>query len=278
MDRLETIALMASILCLSLSVASAIWQFAASRGAAMAASSGTSVVAGARAPRYASLAMILASVACISVAVVARAVSTGHGPFSSMYEFSIAFAWGTALMGAIFSWRYRLPALGTAGALIALGLLVAAEFMPSRSSSLVPALQQSALLTTHVASAVISYGSFAVGFGASIIYLAGSHSQRDSEILDRIGYQSVLVGFPFMTLVIVLGALWADIAWGRYWSWDPKETASLVTWLLYVAYLHVRVMRGWRGRGAAIFLVVGFVAVLVTFFGNYVFKGLHSYT
>ena len=79
------------------------------------------------------------------------------------------------------------------------------------------------------------------------------------------------------TLVIVLGAIWADIAWGMFWSWDPKETASLVTWLIYAGYLHARVLRKWRGRKCAALLIVGFVAVLFTFFGNYLFGGLHAY-
>ena len=91
------------------------------------------------------------------------------------------------------------------------------------------------------------------------------------------GYRAVAIRFPFMTLVTVLGALWAYMAWGRYRSWDPKETASQVTWLIYTGYLHARILRGWRGRKSAILLMIGFTAVLLTFFGNYVFGGLHSY-
>jgi hypothetical protein len=97
------------------------------------------------------------------------------------------------------------------------------------------------------------------------------------SVLDEIGYRAIVVGFPFLTLVIVLGAVWADVAWGRYWSWDPKETASLVTWLIYGAYLHARVVRGWRGQRAAVLLLVGFAATLFTYFGNLFFGGLHGY-
>ena len=89
--------------------------------------------------------------------------------------------------------------------------------------------------------------------------------------------QAVMIGFPFLTLTIVLGALWAEVAWGRYWGWDPKETASLVTWLIYGGYLHARVVRGWRGERSAALLLVGFAAVLFTYFGNLFFGGLHSY-
>jgi cytochrome c-type biogenesis protein CcsB len=96
-------------------------------------------------------------------------------------------------------------------------------------------------------------------------------------ILDEISSKAVVIGFPFLTSVIVLGALWAEVAWGSYWSWDPKETASLVTWLIYGAYLHARVVRGWTGRRAAMLLLLGFAATLFTYFGNYFFGGLHSY-
>ena len=96
-------------------------------------------------------------------------------------------------------------------------------------------------------------------------------------MLDTISYRAVVIGFPFLTLVILLGTLWADIAWGRYWGWDPKETASLVTWLIYAAYIHARVMRGWRGARSALLLIIGFATILLTFFGNYIFSGMHAY-
>ena len=98
------------------------------------------------------------------------------------------------------------------------------------------------------------------------------------EVLDEIGYRAVMVGYPFLTLAIILGAVWANTAWGTYWSWDPKETASLVTWLIYGAYLHARVVRGWRGERAAWLLVLGFEATIFTYFGNLLFGGLHSYS
>jgi cytochrome c-type biogenesis protein CcsB len=199
-----------------------------------------------------------------------------------MYEFSIAFAWGILAVGIYFWWRYRLFILVTVGSLIALGLLVFASSLPSKIVPLVPALQQSLLLTVHVASAVISYGAFTISFAAAIAYLVRSNPEnsqtKEVAILDRVGYQGVTLGFIFMTLVIILGALWADIAWGRYWGWDPKETASLIAWLLFAAYLHTRVMRGWRGRKSAVLLIIGFIAVIFTFLGNYIFMGLHSYS
>ena len=226
---------------------------------------------------YINLTVLSLAFISMTISIISRTISTGHGPFSSMYEFAIAFVWGVILIGIIFWLRYKMPVVGMISSIISTGLLIFAWNLSSKASPLMPALQQSWLLTTHVASAVISYGAFAVGFGTSLFYLIRSKSPDASENLDKISYHSVLIGFPFLTLVIILGALWADIAWGRYWSWDPKETASLVTWLLYASYLHTRVLRKWSGKRSAILMVAGFLAVLITFFGNYVFNGLHSY-
>lgn len=97
------------------------------------------------------------------------------------------------------------------------------------------------------------------------------------EVLDDLGYKATVVTFPMLTLMLILGALWANVAWGRYWGWDPKETAALVTWLIYGAYLHARVTRSWRGSRSAWLLILGFVAVIFTYLGNLFFGGLHSY-
>jgi cytochrome c-type biogenesis protein CcsB len=217
----------------------------------------------------------------VTILIVARAIVSGHGPFSNMYEFSVAFSWGIILMSLIFMWRYRITVLGVAGVVLALGLLAFASTLPSRVIPLVPALQQSVLLSVHVASAIIAYGALAVGFAAAAIYLMIERRNVSwvpgPETLDNIGYRAVTVGFPFLTLTIILGAVWANVAWGSPWSWDPKETASLVTWLVFAAYLHARVLRGWRGTRSATLLAIGFLAILFTFFGNYIFAGLHSY-
>ncbi len=217
----------------------------------------------------------------LSTALVSRTIATGHGPFANMYEFSIAFGWGAVAMFLYFEFRYQMRTLALLVLPVALGLLAYATTLPHEAQPLVPALQNDLLLTVHVAVAIISYGAFAVGFAAAALYLV----QRNDSIpwlparsrLDEMGYRSVLVGFPLLALTIILGALWAEIAWGTYWSWDPKETASLVTWLIYGGYLHARVMRGWRGNRSAVLLMIGFGAILLTFFGNLFFGGLHSY-
>jgi ABC-type transport system involved in cytochrome c biogenesis permease subunit len=274
---LESAMLVTALICLGLALLFYIWRFMAMRSAGAAPGTIASLPTSIKLPGYLNLAMQVIGLLCITISLTARAISTGHGPFSSMYEFAAAFSWGIVLMGLFFWWRYKIPVISAVGTVVALVLLIFARTLSSQSAPLVPALQQSLLLTTHVASAVISYGAFTIGFGAAVLYLIRGNKGKESDTLDEISYHTVLVGFPFMTLVIVLGALWADVAWGKYWSWDPKETASLVTWLLYAAYLHARVMRGWKGRRAAVMLIIGFVAVLVTFFGNYVFNGLHSY-
>jgi cytochrome c-type biogenesis protein CcsB len=219
---------------------------------------------------------------CLGASLVFRTIATGHGPFSNMYEFSIAFAFG--ILGAYlwFERKYHQRILGLLALPVALGLLVYASTIPATIEPLVPALQNNMLLTIHVATAIVAYGSFTVAFAAALLYLIQPETGRwglpKPEILDEIGYRAIVVGFPFLTLTVVLGALWADTAWGTYWSWDPKETASLVTWLIYGAYLHARVMRGWRGNKAAWLLILGFGATLLTYFGNLFFGGLHSYS
>ncbi len=220
--------------------------------------------------------------ALLSGVIITRWVDTGHGPFSSMFEFAIAFSWGIVGLGILYWMRYRAMLVSGASSLIALALMTYASFLSKQASELVPALQQSFLLSTHVAAAALSYGAFAIGFVTSIMFLMQRKRvipwMPPPEKLDRIAYNTVIVGFPLLTLVIILGAIWAEYSWGRYWAWDPKETAALVTWFFYAAYLHTRVLRGWQGTRSAILLIVSFIAVIFTFFGNYIFSGLHAYS
>jgi cytochrome c-type biogenesis protein CcsB len=213
--------------------------------------------------------------------LVFRSISTGHGPFGNQYEFSVAFGWGMIAAYVYFEHKYHVRTLALLILPITAGLLLYALSVGSTANPLVPALQNNLLLTIHVALAIIAYGAFAVSFAAGALYLIqpeeGRRGLPKPALLDEIGYRAVIFGFPLLTLVVVLGAVWAQIAWGTYWSWDPKETASLLTWLVYGAYLHARVARGWVGRRAAWLLMAGFACVLLTFFGNLFFGGLHSY-
>ncbi len=217
----------------------------------------------------------------LTVALVLRSLVTGHAPFANQFEFATAFAWAVLACYVYFEFRYQIRGLALLVLPIAAALLYYASNLEREVSPLIPALQNSLLLTLHVITAVIAYGAAAVSFAAAVLYLLHPrlHIRHlpKPEVLEEVGYRAIVLAFPMLTLMLILGALWADIAWGRYWSWDPKETAALVTWLIYGAYLHARVIAGWRGNRAAWLLILGFAAVVFTFLGNHWFGGMHSY-
>ena len=218
----------------------------------------------------------------LTASLAARWVAAGHPPYSNQYEFATSFAWGTVATYLYIENRYRLKSVGVVAIAVAVGMLAYASTLPARIDPLIAALQNNLLLTVHVAMAIISYGAFTCAFAAGALYLANRGDRvgflPPREILDEIGYTSVMIGFPAQTLLLILGAVWANIAWGRYWAWDPKETAALFTWLIYGVYLHARAQRGWHGTRSAWALIAGFGAVLFTFYGNHFLGGLHTYS
>ena len=217
----------------------------------------------------------------LTVCLALRMMATGHGPFVTQYEFATSLAWGMLAAYLYFEWRYHARTLALFVLPLTVLALAYAGTQNSQVDPLVPALQNSLLLTIHIIVAIFAYGAFAVSFAAAALTLwtprRWRHLVPKEDVLDRLGYRAVVIGFPLDTMVLILGAVWAEIAWGSYWSWDPKETASLVTWLIYGGYLHARVARGWTGRRAAWLLVIGFASVVLTFAGNAFFGGLHSY-
>lgn len=217
----------------------------------------------------------------VTVYLIVRMVMTGHGPFANQHEFAVSFVFGILGAYLIAEYLYRIRALSLVVLPIAAALLVYAMSMDAGVEPLVPALQNNLLLTLHVGFAILAYGAACVSCGAAALYLLYPKLKIRGlprrEVFDDIGYKAAAVTFPMLTIMIVLGAVWADTAWGRYWGWDPKETAALVTWLIYGAYLHARVTRGWQGKRSAWLLLVGFAAVLFAYFGNHFFGGLHSY-
>ncbi|WP_040156528.1 c-type cytochrome biogenesis protein CcsB [Mobilicoccus massiliensis] len=221
------------------------------------------------------------ALAFLTVALVTRMFLTGNAPFTNQHEFAASFAWGILVAYVWVEVQYQARTLGLLVLPFTAGMLVYALAMDTAVRPLMPALQNSWLLTLHVFTAVLAYGGAAVASAAGILYLVRPHvawrGLPSREVLDEIGYRATLFLYPVLTVMIILGAVWADIAWGRYWSWDPKETAAFVTWLIYSAYLHARVVRDWRGSKAAWLLVLGFAAVIGTFVGNHFFSGLHSY-
>lgn len=217
----------------------------------------------------------------LTASAALRWIGTGHPSMANHYEFAVAFCWGMTLFHCYFQWRYQLRTLAVFVLPVILGMLAYATTLSYQAKPLMPALQNSPLLTLHVFTAALAYGAAVVAFGAAVMFLLSPHVKWPGwpkpEMLDEVGYKAVFFTFPLLTIMIVLGAIWANIAWGAYWSWDPKETAALVTWLIYGGYLHARVMRGWNGKRAAWLLVFGFVAIVFTYFGNLWFGGMHAY-
>lgn len=221
-----------------------------------------------------------------TAALVCRGIGAGRLPLTNQYEFATSFAWGLCLVSLIFVIRFKFPVLGAFAAPVIFLIIGYAAMQSKDVKELMPALHSN-WLGFHVSTAIIAYGAFGVSFVLSIIFLlrdrmkaSGFLDQHipDKEKLDMISYRSVSLGLLFLTFTIITGAIWAERAWGSYWSWDPKETWSLVTWIIYAIYLHLRLRKGWRGRSAAIFCVVGFICVLFTYLGvNTWLPGVHSY-
>ena len=221
-----------------------------------------------------------------TAALVLRGIAAGRLPLTNQYEFATCFAWGLCLVSLVFIHRFRFPVIGTFIAPILLLLIGYAAMQSREVKALMPALRSS-WLGFHVSTAIIAYGSFGVSAVLGMIFLLRDSMRNQGfwdlhvpprEKLDLISYRSVCLGLLFLTFTIITGAIWAEQAWGSYWSWDPKETWSLVTWLIYATYLHLRIRRGWKGKAAAIFAVVGFVCVLFTYVGvNTLLPGIHSY-
>ncbi len=221
---------------------------------------------------------------------LARYLSAGYTPITSLFEslsFS-AFAIVCVFLG--FELRYNLRVLGAFVAPLAFLFALFAAFLPGEVRTLAPALN-SYWLPVHVMLLFFGNAVFAVAFGAGIMYLLMERELKRKRlgpifkrlpslnVLDEINYRCLTIGFPLLTLGIITGSIWAEYAWGSYWSWDPKEVWSLITWLLYAALLHGRMTVGWRGRKAAILAIVGFCAVLFTFLGvNLLLPGLHTYS
>lgn len=209
-------------------------------------------------------------------------MGVGHAPLSNLYESLVFFAWAVGLALIVIWLRYRSDIIVLFGLPIAFIIMASTFLLDHNIKPLIPALQSN-WLAAHVITCFLGYACFVISFlAAGLLLLAGaSHSTGKllppPRFLDDIVYQSVLIGFPLLTIGIITGAAWADFAWGSYWSWDPKETWSLITWLVYAAFLHARLARGWSGSRTALLSLLGFAAVLFTYFGVNYLPGLHSY-
>ena len=224
-----------------------------------------------------------AGVLAHTVALIARTIGAGRLPFSNQYEFALSFAWGIVVSFLILYAIYRFGAIGAFVLPLAILVMGYASLQSKTVRPLMPALQ-SMWLTFHVGTAILSYGSFALGCAISVIYLIDSKRSEehkilsDPEVSDILTYRVVVFGFLMLSIVIISGAIWAQKAWSRYWAWDPKETWSLITWIIYAIYLHLRLRRNWKGKHAAWFSIIGFISVIFTFIGvNILLPSIHSY-
>ena len=213
----------------------------------------------------------------------------GHAPFSNMYESLVFFSWTVAILYIFVELKYKESIIGVFASPLIFLAIAYASFDPNTSSKISPLLPalKSNWLIAHVITCFLGYAGFAISFGFSIMYFVKPLSPQSEsifaklpswELIDELTYQMVVFGFLFLTIGIITGAVWANSAWGKYWTWDPKETWSLITWLIYAIFMHLRIMRGWSGKSLAYISIIGFLAVLFTYFGvNYFLSGLHSY-
>ncbi len=214
-----------------------------------------------------------------TLAMVCRGIGAGRVPLSNQYEFATAFAWGIALFFIIYERKPSGRDLGVFITPLAILLIGYAAMLNKEVRPLMPALQ-SGWLAIHVSLAILSYGSFALACALAGMYLS-QYDKKGPEGLKTVDenmYRAIVIGYILLTLCILTGSLWAQKAWGRYWAWDPKETWSLITWLIYTAYLHMRKVKGMKDKRAAQFAVIGFLCVIFTYIGvNNLLPSLHSY-
>jgi ABC-type transport system involved in cytochrome c biogenesis permease subunit len=235
----------------------------------------------ARKEKWAGTGLVLAAAGLVghTGALILRTVVSHHAPFTNMYESLSFLAWASVLALIVFDRKFRIPRVAPYVMLIVVGLvaLASSPLMPKEVTPLVPALQ-SYWLWLHVSVTLLGEAFFAVAFIASLLYLR-SDTEEKKQKMDAVSYRAVAVGFPLFTLGgLVFGMVWAYKAWGTYWSWDPKEVWSLITWFVFALYLHTRIVMGWKGKRSAIIVIIGFLAALFTYFGvNYLLWGLHSY-
>jgi len=235
--------------------------------------------------RWVLLAGIILHATCFAV----RHSTAGGTPVTSLHESLSFFAWCLILLFLLLDLRFHLSVMGAFAAPSAFLLMVASAMSPNIVVQLSPVLK-SWLFPVHITFAFLGNAAFALAFGAGVMYLIQNRMLKSKhftgiyqllpslDVLDRVNYTCLSIGFPLMTLGIISGAFWANTAWGTYWRWDPKETWALITWFLYAALLHGRLSTGWRGRKAAIFSIIAFIFLLFTFLGvNLLLSGYHTF-
>jgi cytochrome c-type biogenesis protein CcsB len=210
-----------------------------------------------------------------------------HFPITSLPESLSFFAWSVTLTFIVASIRYKMNVLGAFVMPLVSLLMILSEIVWEENHA-IPPLLKSRWLFFHTSVAFLAYAAFFLTFVSGILYLIQEKELKSKkfrflyfrlpslQVCDELMRRSLFAGFVLMSLTIMTGAMWAQQAWGRFWSWDPKETASLVSWAIYLLLVYYRLSSSWRGRRAAYISIVGFLSILITFGVNW-FKGLHTY-
>ncbi len=234
--------------------------------------------------------LIIQTLAMILRWIESYRLGIGHAPLSNLYESLIFFAWTIVVLYMVIELKTKTRTLGAFVTPLVFLALAYASFSPNIQSHiqpLVPALKSNWLIA-HVITCFFGYAAFGLSLALSIMYLIKLLESPGTKniflrliprlnLLDEVNYQMVVIGFLMLTLGIITGAVWAHSAWGSYWTWDPKETWSLITWLIYASVIHSRLVRGWKGKKISILCIIGFGCVLFTYFGVNYLAGLHSY-
>lgn len=231
----------------------------------------------------------------LTALLVSRAISSHHFPLTNLYESLLFLCWALSLIALALEKQadklteggfredstLNLP-LGLILSPVILLIYLFANFtLPAemlKISPLVPALQSNWLLM-HVSVMILAYGALLAGSLLAVAYLVVKSENRNKALfLDQLSYRVLGIGFPLLTLGIISGAIWANQAWGSFWSWDPKETWALITWFVFASYLHLRMNQGWQGDKPAYLALFGFFVVWICYLGVNIFgSGLHSY-
>lgn len=213
---------------------------------------------------------------------------TGHFPVNNFHETLSIVGWSIAGVFLVSQYRFQLKVLGVFAAPLVTFVMVIAARIPDAPKHGDKVLN-SLWLIVHVVFVFIGEAAFALACGVALLYLLQEHAIKSKhrgfffkrlpslELLDTTGYACIVTGFTMLTFGLIIGFIYAKSVWGRFWSWDPKEVWSGITWLLYAALLHQRLTVGWRGRRAAIMAIIGFVVILFTFLGvNFLLQGHHG--
>jgi cytochrome c-type biogenesis protein CcsB len=248
--------------------------------------------------------LIFLSNILFGLTLLMRWITENYFPLSNLYESLIFLSWGISTIHLFIESKTKSRLIGAIASPILFFLAGFSSLtLPTdmqKALPLVPSLQSNWLMM-HVSMMMISYATLIIGSLFSILYLAFSFFNKETETyvvntestiitssnfsrlsllqtVDIWSYRIIGLGFPFLTLGIISGAVWANEAWGSYWSWDPKETWALITWLVFAIYLHSRLLKGWQGKNAAILGSLGFFVIWICYLGvNFLGKGLHSY-